>query len=252
MATTLCLIGCQTTESPENLSPENKTENKPSTETSTENEIAIEEDFDLTQPVLDIITAAFPIIDSFPIQQNVFPLQPIMVYGDTLKIDGDIYYHLPKQVAIDFVQNHFEASDTLASWLDDNESLLGEGTDFEFGIYPQGVFEHNGTAYYLFSTLDYLTGRGSYDLSFYLATRRNQQWKSIHIGEKSYSKYNTYETLEGESFVKDRMASERNFNIQRQSDTLVITHFSGDHEVGDDFDPFLKENIDTTTFLILE
>lgn len=253
MVTAMVFVGCQTAEpTQETISSVNNVESTDITKHTAEDDTDPEEDFDLNQPSWEIVTAAFPIIDSFPIQPTVFPLQPIIVYGDTLKIDGDIYYHFPKQIAIDFIQDHVEASDTLAIWLEENESLLGKGTDFEFGIYPQGTFEHNGNTYYLFNTLDYLTGRGSYNLSFYLATATNQKWNTVYLGEKSYSKYNTYEMVEGESFVKDRMASERNFSIQRQADTLVITHFLGDHEVGDNFNPFLEENIDTTTVFILE
>lgn len=206
----------------------------------------------INQSSWDLVISAFQKIDSFPIKGSVFPLQAIVIENDTLKIDGDICYSFPVEIASDFVEKHVDLSDTLAIWFKEYSSYMGKGTNFEYGIYPLGTFKYVSKDYYIYYIVDYLTGRGSYNLSFYIATAINQRWDSKPLGEKSYSKFNTYETIEGEEFLKDRMVSERNLMIKLQENKLVITHYSGTHTIDDDFDVFKKGNASIITELILE
>lgn len=203
-------------------------------------------------PSWDLVKSAFPKMDPFPVECTVFPLQAITIGNDTLKMDGEVCYYFPLEVATDFIQKHVGPSDILTTWLKENSNSIGQGTDFEHGIYPFGRFEYAAKDYYIYYTLDDVTGRGSYTLSFYLATAFNQRWESKLLGEQYYSKYNIYENIEGEEFLKDRMASEQNLILELQKNKLVIAHYSGEHVVGDDFDVFNDGEISSITELILD
>ncbi|MCJ8292378.1 MAG: hypothetical protein HRT58_20715 [Crocinitomicaceae bacterium] len=209
----------------------------------------------INQPSWDLVKSAFQKIDSFPIKCSIFPLRAIVIENDTLKMDGDICYSFPEEIASDFVEKHVEVSDSLAIWFEEygsNSGNWGNGANFDYGIYPFGTFDYASKDYYIYYTLDYLTGRGSYNLSFYIATAINLRWESTFLGKKSYSKFNTYEYIEKEEFFKDRMVSERSLIIELQENKLVITHFEGTYAIDDEFDLFEKGNLTKTTEFILE
>ena len=207
---------------------------------------------DVNQPTWDLVKSAFPKIESFPVQGSVFPLQAIVIENDTLKMEGSVCYSFPKEITKNFIENHVDASDTLAIWFKENSSNIGNGTNFEHGIYPLGNFLYATKDYYIYYTLDYITGRGSYNISVYIATGVNQTWESKTLGQMSYSKFNTYETIDGEEIFKDRMVSEQNLTLQLRENKLVVTHYSGTHVIDDKFDVFENGKVSLITEHILD
>lgn len=248
----LLIIACQSREKDEQASTTAEKINNIQIQETDKHDSPPINGINIKQSSWDLVRAAFQKIDSFPIKCSIFPLQEIIIKNDTLKIDGDICYSFPLEIATAFVKKHVPQSDTLAIWFEENNYAIGKGTDFERGIYPFGVFEYSSKDYYIYYTLNDLTGRGSYDISFYIATVVNQQWESTCFGEQSYSKFNKYEFIDGEEFLKDRMVGEQNLILQLQENKLVITHYSGVHVVGDEFDVFEKGEVSMTTELTLD
>jgi len=202
-------------------------------------------------PSWELIISAFPKIDSFPITGTIFPLPNIIIGNDSLKMDDDFCYSFPKEITSDFIEKHVESSDSLAIWFNEYGSYMGPSAFFNYGFYPLGAFENNTQKYYIYFISDYHTGRGSYDLSIYLATASNLKWESKHLGDRNYRKYNTHEFTEGEEFVKDRMASEHNLIIELQENKLVITQYYGEHVVGDPYNIFAEGELKKTSELDL-
>ena len=249
--TLLLFTACQPSTSDEQIPAANEEEVAEADDQDSPSSTTPAQEVDLNQPAWDLVTSAFQDIEGFPLRGSTYPLQTIVIQNDTLTIDGDACFHLPPELTKNFIEKHVDATDTLAVWFNENSKFIGAGTDFETGIYPVGKFSHAAKDRYIFYTLDDLTGRGSYDISYYVATADSQKWHAQCLGGKSWHKYNTHEYIDGEEHVKERRVSERNLMIVLEDDKLVIAAYSGDYAIDDEFDVFANGELAELTEIIL-
>lgn len=253
----LALLSCQFKSSDEQASKKSNKVNPSDSIPETGEEVDLDKMNSESGRLSDIsnwefVKRAFPEITSFPITGDVFPLKSIVIDQDTIMENGQECYYFPKEIMKKFVANHISPSDSLGLWFENRESLIGEGTDFEFGVYPHGKFSHHGKNYFIYYVLDDLTGRGSYELLFYLAKEANQQWESTYIGTNSFYKYNKTKWVKGEEVFVGRMAIEDNFKMDLEGDKLMITHYNCEHSLDEEFDMYVDSNKTKETEIILE